>query len=77
MYAHNLAIVFGANLMQPLPDQDSFLNSMKNLGKAQNVIKTLILEFSALFMDQIGDEDATDVIVSVKREDEEMIAVKF
>jgi hypothetical protein len=63
MYAHNLAIVFGPNVLQPVPSAMSIANSMHDLGKVQTVMRNLILQYHAVFgaadeeLDEATEED--------------------
>ncbi|ORY84764.1 hypothetical protein BCR37DRAFT_412452 [Protomyces lactucae-debilis] len=59
MYAHNLAIVFGPNVLQPVPSAMSFANSMNDLGKVQTVMRNLILQYHDVF--GAADEEIEDV----------------
>ena len=49
MYAHNLAIVFGPNILQPTPSLMSLTSSMNDLGKVQTLIRNLILQCHWIF----------------------------
>ncbi|EMR09030.1 hypothetical protein PNEG_02803 [Pneumocystis murina B123] len=52
MYAHNLAIIFGPNFLQPFPSNYSFSQTVTHLGKAQEVIKELIIHRNSIFYDR-------------------------
>ncbi|PVV04347.1 hypothetical protein BB560_001150 [Smittium megazygosporum] len=58
MYASNLAIVFGPNLLHPPPGQSNFYNTVTNLGQAQGLVKNMILQYHWLFN---AEEDAEAV----------------
>lgn len=60
MYAHNLAIVFGPNILQPTPSSGSFASSMNDLGRVQTLIRNLILQCHWIFAtDDDVEEDST------------------
>ncbi|KAG5519919.1 hypothetical protein PMAC_000196 [Pneumocystis sp. 'macacae'] len=51
MHAHNLAIVFGPNFLQPYPSDYSFSQTVSHLSKIQDVVKELIIRRSWIFDD--------------------------
>lgn len=57
MYAHNLAIIFGPNILQPTPSNISLAASMSDLGKIQTVIRNIVLQCHWVF----STEDAIDI----------------
>lgn len=64
MYAHNLAIVFGPNILQPVPSSVSFASSMNDLGKVQTLIRNLILQCHWIFATDDEMEEAASRISS-------------
>lgn len=63
MYAHNLAIVFGPNVLQPIPSAMSFASSMNDLGKVQTIIRNIILQCHWIF----STDEVEDTILSPKQ----------
>lgn len=59
MYAHNLAIVFGPNVLQPVPSAMSLACSMNDLGKVQTLIRNLILQCHWIFSvdEEVGERE--------------------
>lgn len=44
MFAHNLAIVFGPNILKPPAGPGNFMASMSNIGHVSNLVKIFILQ---------------------------------
>ncbi|TIB18890.1 hypothetical protein E3P92_00350 [Wallemia ichthyophaga] len=49
MFAHNLAIVFGPNILKPPAGPGNFMASMSNIGHVSNLVKIFILQCHWLF----------------------------
>lgn len=58
MYAHNLAIVFGPNILQPPQSSRSIVTSMNDLGKIQTLVRNLILQCHWIFATDDEAEEA-------------------
>ncbi|CAB4373250.1 unnamed protein product [Rhizophagus irregularis] len=57
MYARNLAIVFGPNLLK----SRDFVKSMSNIGHHSSIIKSLILQYHWFFNIEEENEDASEI----------------
>jgi hypothetical protein len=58
MHAANLSIIFAPTLLKPPPGPASFGLSMTNLGKAANIVKSLILQQHWIFGEEVVEEEA-------------------
>lgn len=70
MHAANLSIIFAPTLLKPPPGPASFSLSMGNLGKAANLIKSLILQQHWLFAEEL-DEPVVDTPIETPQDEQE------
>ncbi|SGY38056.1 BQ5605_C003g01950 [Microbotryum silenes-dioicae] len=57
MHAANLSIIFAPTLLKPTPGPTAFGLSMTNLGKAANIIKSIILQQNWIFGEEVVEEE--------------------
>lgn len=75
MHAANLSIIFAPTLLQPPPGPSSFALSMTNLGKAANIVKSLILQQNWIFGEEVAEEEP--VVEAIEDAEEEDAASEF
>ncbi|SPO22522.1 related to BEM2 - GTPase-activating protein [Ustilago trichophora] len=61
MLAHNVALVFGTSLLNPTPSPSSVAVGFGNLGKAANVVKTIVTMHEWLFEPEPEPEPEAEV----------------
>ncbi|CDS01327.1 hypothetical protein [Sporisorium scitamineum] len=73
MLAHNVALVFGTSLLNPTPGPSSDAISFGNLGKAANVVKTIVTMHEWLFEPE--PEPEAEPEAESQAQDQEPVAV--
>ncbi|SCV68009.1 BQ2448_130 [Microbotryum intermedium] len=68
MHAANLSIIFAPTLLKPTPGPAAFGLSMTNLGKAANIIKSIILQQNWIFGEVVEEEQDHTPALQASRE---------